>query len=367
MEDECTHKITPPNINNVNTCTMFFHDNQSYLLGLLVETVEASNRSTRTPGHKLVFVPDNLRDNYLIFNDAHMPPSTQCTSIMDTECTAMTSSKSINIVLKYCIFQYPIEPTSLISASFKITGQQLLPIQSSNDSSSTDLKETARKSIYKNVCNGRFTGHDYDGTKINGWLGPKHIDLYLSWLLHTNRICNKSLVDIMILPYIIFCEFEGNGDNKNDALTSSMYDHLVLKQKGNIIDAKIVFIIIFRGCSWLLVVLVDFNQCNIGSNCRQTFDKDKECMVDSGDVQNNVQKKKPSVFYFALYTFTKNKDPTTKIDDKYADLSMEKKFKSFIDLCWKKRGLCFPNHYPKSFLIVTYFTIPLLFPQVTGK
>ena len=83
----------------------------------------------------------------------------------------------------------------------------------------------------------------------------------------------------------------------------------------------------------MLAVLVDFNQCNIGSNCKQTFDKDKECVIDSGDAQNNVQKKTSSVFYFALRIFTKIKDPTTKIDDKYADLLMEKKFKSFMDLC----------------------------------
>ena len=146
----------------------------------------------------------------------------------------MTSSKSINIVLKYCIFQYPIEPTSPITTAFKITYQQLLPIQSSNDLSSTDLEENARESIYKIVCNSRFTGRDYDGTKNYGWFGPKHIDLYLSWFLHTIRICNKSVNDIMILLYTIFRKFEENSDNKNDGLTSSMYNNLVLKQKWNI-------------------------------------------------------------------------------------------------------------------------------------
>ena len=80
------------------------------------------------------------------------------------------------------------------------------------------------------------------------------------------------------------------------------------------------------------------------------------CVVDSRDVQNNVQKKKASVFYFALRTFTKNKDPTTKIDNKHADLLMEQNLKSFVDLYWKKRCLSFPNHsyHPKSFPIVTY-------------
>ena len=251
MEDECTHKITPPNINDVNTCTMFFHDNQSYLLGLLVETVETSTCSARTPVHKLVFVPDNFRNNYFIFNDTHMPLTTQHTSIMDTECIAISSSKSINVVPKYCIFQYPIKPTSPITTVFKITCQQLLPIQSSNNSSSTNLEETARESIYKIVCNGQFTDCDYDGTKIDEWFGPKHIDLHLSWLLHTNRICNKSLDDIMILPYTIFREFDEDSDNKNGTLTSSMYDDLVLKQKQNIFDAKI-FCIYFSGL--LLVV-----------------------------------------------------------------------------------------------------------------
>ena len=100
MEGECTHKLTPPNINDANTFTMFFHNNQLYLFRLLVETVEASTCSTHTPGHKLVFLSDNLRDNYLIFYDAHMPPTTQHTSIMNTECTAMSSYKSINDVPK---------------------------------------------------------------------------------------------------------------------------------------------------------------------------------------------------------------------------------------------------------------------------
>ena len=119
-----------------------------------------------------------------------------------------------------------------------------------------------------------------------------------------------------------------------------------------------LFLYFFRDFCWSLAILADFNQCNIGSNGKQTFDKDKEYLVDSGDVQNNVQKKTPSVFYFPLRIFTKNKDPTTKIDDKYADLLMEKKLKSFVDLCWNKRGSRFPNHsyHPKSFPVVTLLT-----------
>ena len=92
-------------------------------------------------------------------------------------------------------------------------------------------------------------------------------------------------------------------------------------------------------------------------------------MVDSGDAQDNVQKETPSVFYFALRTFTKYKDFTTKIDDKHADLLMEKKLKSFVDLCWKKRGSGFPNHsyHLTSFPVVTYSMIFLLFPQAIDK
>ena len=188
-----------------------------------------------------------------------MPPTTQRTSIMDKECTAMTSSKSINVDL----FQYPIVSTSTITTAFKISCQQLLPIQSSNDSFSTEFK-AARESIYKIICNGQFTGHDYGGTKINEWFSLKHIDLYLSWLLLTNRIHNKYLDDIMILPYTIFCEFEDNSDNKNDALTSSIYDDLVFKKRLNIFDASLVFIFIFGiFVGWRRFLLVSINVTSI--------------------------------------------------------------------------------------------------------
>ena len=66
-KDECTHKITPPNINNMNTCTIFFHNELSYLLGFFVETVEASFRSARIPGQKLVLVPNKDIGNYFEF------------------------------------------------------------------------------------------------------------------------------------------------------------------------------------------------------------------------------------------------------------------------------------------------------------
>ena len=147
---------------------------------------------------------------------------TQCYSIMDRECTATTGPKLINVAPKCCLFQYPIVPTSQIVTEFKISCQQLLPIHISNNLSPTGLEETTRQCIFQIVHNGQFTGRDYDGTKYDGWFGPKNIDLYLSWLLLTNRIHIKSLDDIMDLPYTIFGEFENNNDNNTDNLTSSM-------------------------------------------------------------------------------------------------------------------------------------------------
>ena len=160
----------------------------------------------------------------------------------------------------------------------------------------------------------------------------------------------------MILPYTIFRKFEDNSDNKNDALISSMYNDLVLKKKRDIFGTLFVFIFNFWDFCWSLAVLVNFNQCNIGSNSKQTVDMNLGYVVDSHDEQNNVQKKKLSVFYFALCIFTKNKDPTTKIDDKHADLLMEKKLNSFIDLCWKKRCSSSPNHsyHPKRVSVVIF-------------
>ena len=78
-------------------------------------------------------------------------------------------------------------PISQINTEFKISCQQLLKIHISKDSSPTDLEETSPRSIFQIVHNGQFTGRDYDGTKCDGWFGPKHIDLYLSWLLLTKK------------------------------------------------------------------------------------------------------------------------------------------------------------------------------------
>ena len=130
-------------------------------------------------------------------------------------------------------------PISQINTEFKISCQQLLKIHISKDSSPTDLEETSPRSIFQIVHNGQFTGRDYDGTKCDGWFGPKHIDLYLSWLLLTNKIPNKSLEDIMILPYTIFQEFEDNNKHKTDDCTSAMYDQLVEKEKRNIFDTSL--------------------------------------------------------------------------------------------------------------------------------
>ena len=96
--DDCTHNISLPIITDVNTCTIFFHDELSDLLGLFVKTVEALSRSARTPAQKLVLVPTKDIGNYMEFYDDSMLGLTQRSSIIDTKCTAMTSHKPINVV-----------------------------------------------------------------------------------------------------------------------------------------------------------------------------------------------------------------------------------------------------------------------------
>ena len=72
---------------------------------------------------------------------------------------------------------------------------------------------------------------------------------------------------------------------------------------------------------------------NLESDPKPTMDMKQGIVGDPFDEQYSAQKKKPSIFYFALRIFSKNKDFTIKIDDKHADLLMEKKIKSFIDSC----------------------------------
>ena len=95
---------------------------------------------------------------------------------------------------------------------------------------------------------------------------PKLIDLYLSQLLHTCKIHNRSSKCIMMLPFTIFCEFEEINDNKSDQCATSLYDDLVTKQKRDIFDTSLVFIFIYREFCWSLAVLVDFDKGSNDSN-----------------------------------------------------------------------------------------------------
>ena len=131
------------------------------------------------------------------------------------------------------------------------------------------------------ICNGLFTGRDYDGTKSNGWFGPKFKDLYLSWLLHTCKIDNISSKSIMMLPFTIFREFEVINDNTNDECSTYMYDDLVKLQKRDIFDTSLGLIFIYREFCWSLAVLVDFDKGNIDSNKKQITDSNQELTVDS--------------------------------------------------------------------------------------
>ena len=98
----------------------------------------------------------------------------------------------------------------------------------------------------------------------------------------------------MILPYTIYREFENNNnDNNNNDLASPLYGDLAKKEKRDIFDTSLVFIFIYRDFCWLLAVLINFN-------------KDATATRDQ---QKSVPPKKPSVFYFALRTFSKNLDP----------------------------------------------------------
>ena len=96
--DDYTHKISLPNITNVNTCTIFFHDKQSALLGLFVKTVKALSRSTRTPAQKLVLVFNTDIGNYMEFYDNSVQGLTKRSSVTHTDSTAMVGHEPINVV-----------------------------------------------------------------------------------------------------------------------------------------------------------------------------------------------------------------------------------------------------------------------------
>ena len=102
---------------------------------------------------------------------------------------------------------------------------------------------------------------------------------------------------------------------------------------------------------------------------KQITDSNQEHKVDSRKEKNDKQSNGPSIFYFALRTFTKIIDPTIKIVNKHADLFMEKKIMSFVDSCWDKRLSRYSgNHnHPKSYPVEPYSMIPSLSSQATGK
>ena len=188
-----------------------------------------------------------------------MPQTTQCTSSLDKVGVAMTNPKSINVVPNCCLSRYPIVSNGSIITTFKNSCQQFKPIQSSQDTSTADLQKMSCESVYQ-ICKGWFTGRDYDGTKSNGWFGPNLIYLYLSWLLHTCKIHNRSLKSIMMLPFSIFRKFEVINYNTNNLCATSLYNDLVKKQKRDIFDISLVFIFIYWEFCWSLAVLVDFGK-----------------------------------------------------------------------------------------------------------
>ena len=349
-KDDEIDNITPPDPEDATTCTMFFHDDDRYLLGLLVDTVETKASASQPRTRKLILVTDKHISCYLNFYESNMPQTTQCKSRLDKKRVGPTNPNSINVLPNCSLFRYPVIPCGSIIETFKISCQEFKPIQSLQDATTADLQINSDQSMYQ-IPKGCITGRDFDGTKSNGWFGYKLIELYLTWLLHTcdRKINNKFSKSIMILPYSIFREFEEINDNKNDQCATSLYDDLVEIQKRNIFDASLVIIFIYREFCWSLAVLVDFDKCDI-----EGIDK---------------HSKRPSVFYFALRTFTKDIDPKIKMNDKHADMYMEKKIKSFVDSCWDKRLSYFAENHdqPESYPIESYSMIPSLSSEATGK
>ena len=82
-KDDDTDNITPPDPEDATTCTMFFHDNDRYLLELLVDTVETEASASQPTTLKLILVPEEDIGCYLNFYESYMPQTTQCKSRLD--------------------------------------------------------------------------------------------------------------------------------------------------------------------------------------------------------------------------------------------------------------------------------------------
>ena len=333
-------------------------------MGLLVATVNRLTSASQSTVHKLVLVSNKDNECYMNFHTSHMPQTTQSTSSLDEECVTMTDPNSINVIPNYCLFQFPSVFSDRIITPDKIRCEQFNPIKSVQDTSTMYLKIHSNESMYQ-IPNGIITDRDYDGTKSNGWFGPKLIELYLSWLLDTSKIDDKSPKSIMMLPFTVFHEFEVIQDNKNDGCPTSIYDDLVKQQQRDIFNTSLSLIFIYRDFCWSLAVLVDFDKANIDPNKKPITDSNQEPRKEKNDKQSN----QPKILYFALRTFTKNIDPTIKIVNRHADLFMEKKIKSFINSCWQKRlkRISGNHNHPKSYPEVeAYSMIPSLSSEATG-
>ena len=188
-----------------------------------------------------------------------MPPLTQHLKFRSSANTALSSNQSIMVNPNCTLFHYPIMSPKQIISDDKIGCKELLPLHALDDSSNTILEAPTPDSIVKSVNSGRFTRQDFDGTKCDGWFGPRHINFYLSWLLVSNGIHNQFMKNIMILPFTIYLEFEKKkNDNNNNNLASPLYNNLVKKEKEDIFDTSLVFLFIYRDSCWLLAVFYNF-------------------------------------------------------------------------------------------------------------
>ena len=132
------------------------------------------------------------------------------------------------------------------------------------------------------VDDGQFTSQDLECTKPNGWFKPTHISFYLSWLLASEVVCNKQLINnSMILPHTLFHAFESGDRN---VMFLSMYNNFFEKQERNIVDTSLVFLFLYKKKKWSLAVLLNLKELSEAKN--QQSDK--------------KQRIKPCVTYFAL-------------------------------------------------------------------
>ena len=317
--DDNTDDTTPPSPEDATTCTIFFHDDEKYLLRLLVDTVDRLTSASRSTALKLVLVSNKDNECYMNFHASHMPQTTQSTSSLEEECVTMTDPNTINVIPNYCLFHFPIVFSDRIITPDKIRCEQFNPIKSVQDTSTRYLKKHSNGSVYQ-IPNGMITGRDYDGTKSNGWFRQKLIQLYLSWLLDTSKIDNKSTNSIMMLPFTVFHEFEEIQDTKNDKYPTSIYNNIVEQQQRDIFDTLLTLIFFYSDFCWSLAVLVDFDKANIEQNNKPITDSNLEPGTEKNDELSN----RPKILYFAIHTFTKNIDPKNKLDSRHADIFMEK-------------------------------------------